>query len=67
MSKLKSQDLTPKPYMAVLSARCRMLLQYRAAAVAGFGCQLFWGLIRMMIFQAFYENADAAVPMRRCR
>ncbi len=40
-----------------------MLLQYRAAAAAGFGCQLFWGLIRMMIFRAFYENSAAAQPM----
>ncbi len=40
-----------------------MLLQYRAAAAAGFGCQLFWGLIRMMIFTAFYENADPTTPM----
>ena len=40
-----------------------MLLQYRAAALAGLGCQLFWGLIRMMIFMAFYENASAAAPM----
>ena len=52
-----------KPYLAVLSARFRMLLQYRAAAAAGFVCQLFWGLIRMMIFQAFYENASPDVPM----
>ena len=52
-----------KPYLAILSARFRMMLQYRAAAAAGFVCQLFWGLIRMMIFQAFYENADATAPM----
>ena len=52
-----------KPYVAILSARFRMLLQYRAAAAAGFGCQLFWGLIRMMIFTAFYENATADTPM----
>lgn len=41
------------PYLAILSARFRTLLQYRAAAAAGFGTQLFWGLIRMMIFEAF--------------
>ena len=63
MSKQKNQDLTLRPYWAVLGARVRVLLQYRAAAAAGFGCQLFWGLIRMMIFQAFYENADTGVPM----
>lgn len=52
-----------KPYWAILTARFRVLLQYRAAAVAGFGTQLFWGLIRMMIFTAFYENATASAPM----
>ncbi|MFT5370083.1 MAG: hypothetical protein ACI8V2_005062, partial [Candidatus Latescibacterota bacterium] len=30
-----------KPYLAVLSARVRTLLQYRAAALAGFGTQFF--------------------------
>jgi viologen exporter family transport system permease protein len=52
-----------RPYLAILSARFRTLLQYRAAAAAGFGTQLFWGLIRMMIFQAFYEASPAAAPM----
>jgi len=50
-------------YWAILSARFRALLQYRAAAAAGFGTQLFWGLIRVMIFGAFYQSSDAAQPM----
>jgi ABC-2 type transport system permease protein len=50
-------------YAAIFSARFRMLLQYRAAAVAGFGTQLFWGLIRMMIFTAFYASSTQAQPM----
>lgn len=52
-----------KPYIAVLSARFRTLLQYRAAAFAGFGTQLFWGLIRIMIFAAFFESTQAEQPM----
>jgi len=52
-----------KAYAAMLSVRFRALLQYRAAAVAGFATQLFWGLIRMMIFTAFYESSTAAPPM----
>ena len=52
-----------KPYLAILSARFRMLLQYRAAAVAGFGTQLFWGGIRMMIFTAFFRSTTAPQPM----
>jgi ABC-2 type transport system permease protein len=52
-----------KAYWAVISARFRALLQYRAAAVAGFATQLFWGLIRVMIFTAFYESSTAKQPM----
>lgn len=52
-----------KPYIAVLSARFRTLLQYRAAALAGFGTQLFWGLIRIMIFEAFYRSSTQTQPM----
>lgn len=51
------------PYFAVWSARFRMLLQYRAAAAAGFGTQLFWGLIRVMIFTAFYHSTTRIQPM----
>ena len=50
-------------YWAVASARFRELLQYRAAAVAGMGTQLFWGLIRVMIFEAFYRSSVAEQPM----
>lgn len=50
-------------YGAIFSARFRMMLQYRAAAVAGFGTQLFWGLIRVMIFTAFYQSSAQAQPM----
>jgi ABC-2 type transport system permease protein len=54
-----------RAYWAILSARFRMLLQYRAAALAGLGTQLFWGLIRIMIFGAFYESSTrgGTVPM----
>ena len=52
-----------KPYLAVLSARFRMLLQYRVAALAGCSTQLFWGLIRVMIFEGFYLSSTAPQPM----
>ncbi|MDE3000662.1 MAG: hypothetical protein OXU79_16440 [Gemmatimonadota bacterium] len=52
-----------KAYAAVISARFRMMLQYRAAAMAGLGTQVFWGLIRMMFFTAFYNSATAPQPM----
>ncbi len=50
-------------YWAILSARFRSLLQYRAAALAGLMTQVFWGLIRVMIFQAFYRSSNAEQPM----
>jgi viologen exporter family transport system permease protein len=51
------------PYKAVVSARYRMLLQYRAAAFAGLVTQCFWGAIRLMIVAAFYAAATPAQPM----
>ncbi len=50
-------------YRAVLSARFRGLLQYRAAAIAGLGTQLFWGVIRIMIFDGFYRSSTVAQPL----
>ena len=50
-------------YWALVSARFRTLLQYRAAALAGFGTQLFWGFIRVMIFEAFFLSSTASQPM----
>lgn len=50
-------------YWAIFSARLRMLLQYRAAALAGLSTQLFWGLIRVMAFEAFYRSSTAIAPM----
>jgi ABC-2 type transport system permease protein len=52
-----------RPYVAVLTARFRMLLQYRAAAFAGFSTQLYWGAIKLMILGAFLESNHAASPM----
>ena len=51
------------PYLAICRARGLALLQYRAAALAGLGTQLFWGLIRMMIFAAFYAYTSNPQPM----
>lgn len=51
------------PYFAVLSARFRMLLQYRAAAIAGFSTQIAWGWIRVMALEAFYRSTTSSQPM----
>ena len=52
-----------RPYRAILSARFRMLLQYRAAALAGLWTQVFFGLVLLMIYEAFYRSTMARQPM----
>ena len=41
-------------YWAYFSANLRSILRYRVAAVAGFVTQVFWGLLRLSLFSAFY-------------
>jgi ABC-2 type transport system permease protein len=47
----------------MLSARFRMLLQYRAAALAGCGTQLFFGVVIVMAYRAFYAANSTPQPM----
>jgi ABC-2 type transport system permease protein len=51
-----------RPYLAVAGARFRLLLQYRAAALAGFVTQCWWGAVKIMVLTAFYSGA-ATTPM----
>ncbi|MSS70242.1 MAG: ABC transporter permease [Candidatus Latescibacteria bacterium] len=52
-----------KSYWAVVSARFRVLLQYRAAAVAGLVTQVFFGLLFVMVYEAFYRSTTTPQPM----
>jgi ABC-2 type transport system permease protein len=53
-----------RPYLAIVAARFRTLLQYRAAAIAGLWTQIVFGLVLIMIYEAFYRSAPAsAQPM----
>jgi ABC-2 type transport system permease protein len=52
-----------RPYRAILRARFEMLLQYRAAALAGLWTQIFFGLVLLMIYEAFYRSTTAPQPM----
>ena len=52
-----------KAYLSVFSARFRTLLQYRAAAWAGIGTQVFFGFVRLMIFTAFYASTARTQPL----
>ena len=50
-----------RPYVAAFSARFLLMLQYRAAAVAGFLTQCWWGAIKIMVYTAFYRATPAAI------
>lgn len=50
-------------YVAILKIRMKTLFQYRAAAFAGICTQLFWGIIQIMIFRAFYSETSVATPI----
>jgi len=50
-----------RPYLAVVGARFRVLLQYRAAALAGLWTQVFFGLVLIMVYEAFYRSTSPAV------
>ena len=49
-----------RPYAAAFAARFLLMLQYRAAALAGFATQCWWGGIKVMVYAAFYAAAPAA-------
>jgi ABC-2 type transport system permease protein len=52
------------PYRALLGARFRMLLQYRAAAIGGLFTQVMFGFLLIMVYEAFYRSSGAGVqPM----
>jgi ABC-2 type transport system permease protein len=51
------------PYLAVFKTRYLLLLQYRAAAVAGIITQIFFGLVRVMVLEGFYAASSAPAPM----
>ncbi|HUO12925.1 MAG TPA: hypothetical protein VMU37_09235 [Caulobacteraceae bacterium] len=52
-----------RPYLAVFAGRFQLTLQYRAAAFAGFITQCWFGIIRILIFAAFYAGGAAHAPM----
>jgi len=47
----------------VFAGRLEVTLQYRAAAFAGFITQCWFGVIRILIFAAFYAGGAAHAPM----
>lgn len=51
-----------RPYAAIVRARFSVLLQYRAAAIAGYLTQCWWGGIKVMVLTAFFA-ASSGAPM----
>ena len=49
-----------RPYLAIFAARFLMLLQYRAAALAGIATQFWFGAIMVMALTAFYGSGRGA-------
>lgn len=53
-----------KMYLSYFKLRFSTSLQYRAAAIAGIATQLFFGLIFIMVYLAFYESNSSNYPMK---
>ncbi|MDA3850801.1 MAG: ABC-2 family transporter protein [Spirochaetaceae bacterium] len=51
-----------RAYTAMMGAHMRCQLQYRAAAWAGMVTQLFFGMVKLMIFGAFYQSTKVEQP-----
>jgi ABC-2 type transport system permease protein len=49
-----------RPYTSAFSSRFVLMLQYRAAAFAGFMTQCWWGAIKVMVYAAFYGSSPVA-------
>ena len=52
-----------KAYSSFFRLRLAVQLQYRAAALAGLFTNFFFGLVRVMVFQAFYASGTMVQPM----
>lgn len=52
-----------RKYVSFFKLRFVMGLQYRSAALAGIATQIFWGIMEILMFRAFYEADAAAFPM----
>jgi ABC-2 type transport system permease protein len=50
-------------YLAAFGSRFLLMLQYRAAAIAGFGTQVWFGIVRILILAAFYRAAAHGQPI----
>lgn len=52
-----------RAYISIIKIRFILLLQYRMAAIAGICTQFFFGIVRVMVFYAFYSSTTGEVPL----
>ena len=52
-----------KSYLSYFKLKFKTGLQYRAAALAGIATQLFFGIVYISVYIAFYESDSASLPM----
>lgn len=52
-----------KKYLSFLRLKFSMGLQYRAAALAGVVTQFTWGMMKILMFMAFYKEDPSSFPM----
>lgn len=52
-----------KAYFTVFKASFMTLIQYRVAALSGCVTQLFFGFVKILVFQAFYSSTSEIQPM----
>ena len=52
-----------KSYLSYFILKFKVGLQYRAAALAGISTQLFFGLVYILVYVAFYESDASSLPM----
>ncbi len=52
-----------KQYISFFKLKFSVGLQYRAAALAGIATQVFFGLVYIMVYTAFYRSGKTSVDM----
>ena len=53
-----------KQYLSFFKLKFAVGLQYKAAALAGIATQIFFGLVFIMVYIAFYSSGDANVDIK---
>ena len=52
-----------RQYISFFKLKFAVGLQYKTAAIAGLATQIFFGLVFIMVYMAFYSSGDAKVDI----